>query len=180
MIKSYENKCSRKTSGNSKLKMHCFNSNFDFDHSEFTHGSEGYLVKQNGERVFDTWLGAGTLLLGHTNEKKNISMTPMSKLLSDEAKDLISKTVNYEVGGVGLQTSGSSAVTRACRIARAYNGRKQIALIGNYWHGSDDNFLFTKDGSHLSEGLSAEFEVYYKIFASTDEFLNNKDLERSI
>ena len=158
--------------------MHCFNSNFDFDCSEFTHGSEGYLVKKNGARVFDTWLGAGTLLLGHTNEKKTISMTPMSKSLSDDAKNLIKKLVDYEVGGVGLQTSGSSAVTRACRVARTYNNRKKIALIGNYWHGSDDNFLYTQDGTALSEGLSANYGEHYEAFASTEEFLNDDNIER--
>ena len=155
--------------------MHCFNSNFDFDNSEFTHGLDGFLVKDSGKKLFDTWLGAGTLILGHTNEKMLISMTPMSKSLHKQTMILIQKLVEYEIGGIGLQTSGSSAVTRACRISRTYNGRKKIALIGNYWHGSDDQFLYTHDGSAMSEGLSAQFSEYYEIFASTEDFLNARN-----
>ena len=124
--------------------------------------------------------GGRTLILGHTNERKLISMTPMSKPLEDDKlEELIHNLVNYNVGGVGFQTSGSSAVTRACRIARAYNERKKIALIGNYWHGSDDGFLYLQGGGALSMGLSATFGEYYEIFSSTEEFLNVENIEDS-
>ena len=74
--------------------------------------------------------------------------------IPEQCKPLINKLVNFKVGSLGIQTSGSSAITRACRIARALTGKRLIALIGDFWHGSEDEFLFRHNYEFLSAGLN--------------------------
>ena len=157
--------------------MYCFNSNADPDNSEFIKGFEGWLMLKNGSRLFDSWLGAGTLIFGHTGLTFESGMVPISSEFREEIYTLIEKLVDFKIGGIGFQTSGSSAVTRACRVSLSYNQRKKIALIQNFWHGSDDLFLYKGEGIPLSTGLSSEPNTYYESFSSIESFLECKYLE---
>ena len=119
--------------------------------------------------------GGRNTLLGHTNERKLISMTPTSKPLEHVTlEELIHNSVNYNVGG-GVPNKGSSAVTRACRIARAYNERKD-SLIGNYY-GSDDSFLYLQGGDALSMGLQQHLENIMR-FSAVPKNFNGENIER--
>ena len=85
-------------------------------------------------------------------------------------KNLINKLVDFKVGSLGIQTSGSSAITRACRIARALTKRRLVALIGDFWHGSDDEFLFRHNYELLSDGLSISPGQNYIWFKTLESF----------
>lgn len=160
--------------------MDFLNSNLAFDAS-FSHGDGAYLYDVNGERFFDVWLGSGTLLFGHGGSKKNngeveIDLLPDGKRFSDNCWGLVRDLVDFKIKALGFQTGGSSAVSRACRLARALTNRKKIAVIGDFWHGSDDAFLFKKSNQIISTGVF-DFQLdgmnWYKDFQS---FLDQRDL----
>tara|TARA_B100000579_G_C22825016_1_gene852602 strand:+ start:1084 stop:2202 length:1119 start_codon:yes stop_codon:yes gene_type:complete len=152
--------------------MHYFNSNLE-DNPAIVKAEQTWLIDKNGKRFFDCWLGAGSLVFGHENLSiSNVSwMLPKNSVLKNDNAHLINKLVDFKVGSIGIQTSGSSAVTRACRVARAITQKRLIALIGNFWHGSDDEFLFRKKYQLLSDGLAIEAGKNYVWFESISSFL---------
>ena len=157
--------------------MHFFNSNIKTDHNYDT--SDGpWLINKEGEKFFDCWLGAGTLIFGHEKiQSENINYMLPETFLNQKILNSINELVDFNVGGIGIQTSGSSAVTRACRIARAVTSRKKIALIADFWHGSEDPFLFRRDYELLSEGLVLNPQENYIWYSSIESFLENANLE---
>ena len=114
--------------------MYFYNSNLK-DNPLIVDSNGPWLIDKNGNRLFDCWLGAGTLLFGHSHseEVKTSKMLPEVNI-PEQCKPLINKLVNFKVGSLGIQTSASSAITRACRIARALTGKRLIALIGDFWY----------------------------------------------
>ena len=155
--------------------MHFYNSNLK-DHPLIADSHGPWLVDIYGNRLFDCWLGAGTLLFGHSPSEflDTTKMLPESGI-SKQCQTLIKKLVDFEVDSLGIQTSGSSAITRACRIARALTNRKLIALIGDFWHGSDDEFLFRHNYELLSAGLTISPGENYIWFETISDFLNDTD-----
>ena len=156
--------------------MQFYNSNLK-DNSTFVNSDGPWLIDSQGNRFFDSWLGAGTLIFGH----EKISHTNVTKMLPDtsiykhEEISLINNLVDFEIGSFGIQTSGSSAVTRACRIARAVTNKRLIALIGDFWHGSDDEFLFRQNYELLSDGLAISTGQNYVWFKNLETFLAYKN-----
>jgi glutamate-1-semialdehyde 2,1-aminomutase len=104
-------------------------------------------------------------------------MLPEGNQIEDEFLSLLSELVDFPIGGVGFQTSGSSGVHRAVRLARIATGRHKIAVIGKFWHGSDDQFLFEGEGyTQISKGIPGSFQSESIYFTSLDEFLKAKNL----
>tara|TARA_B100000700_G_scaffold329329_1_gene450591 strand:+ start:11263 stop:12384 length:1122 start_codon:yes stop_codon:yes gene_type:complete len=154
--------------------MHYFNSNLN--KSSFIIDSNGpWLIDNKGKYHFDTWLGSGTLIFGHAQIKQpNIcNMLPSSNLFDVVKPTLINKLVDFEIGSIGIQTSGSSAITRACRVARAATNKRLIALIADFWHGSEDEFLFRHKYELLSDGLAITPSKNFVWFNSIESFLSN-------
>ena len=136
-----------------------------------------WLVDKNGNHLFDCWLGAGTLLYGHAHSDFLNTTKMLPELhIPEECKNLINKLVDFKVGSLGIQTSGSSAITRACRIARALTSRRLVALIGEFWHGSDDEFLFRHNHELLSAGLNIKAGENYRWFENISDFLDYPNL----
>lgn len=156
--------------------MYFFNSNIN-DKFTFEKGAGPWLVKKDGNKLFDCWLGAGTLIFGHEeNKDENINNMLPEASISLNLKNLVSDLVEFNVGAIGFQTSGSSAITRACRIARAVTNRNKIALIADFWHGSEDPFLFRRNYELLSDGLPLNSKENYIWYSSIESFLEKAKL----
>ncbi len=158
--------------------MHYFNSNLIEDFS--IKDCDGpWLIDIDDNFLFDCWLGSGSLLYGHEKlTYKNINkMLPEGDISLKNNINLIDSLVDFEVGAIGIQTSGSSAITRACRVARAITGRRLIALIGDFWHGSEDEFLFKRNYDFISDGLAIQPSQNYVWFESIASFLSSSNIE---
>ena len=68
--------------------MKFFNSNL-IDNPLYTSAEGPWLFDKDKRSVFDTWLGAGTLILGHSNEDQGfpIKMLPEGMKISNEQED---------------------------------------------------------------------------------------------
>ena len=156
-----------------------FNAN-QKEHPSITSSSNQWLIDKNGKKFFDTWLGSGTLIFGHEKEelKTKTDMLPDGVEFDNELKSLFSKLVDFTIGGVGFQTSGSSAVTRAMRLARAITNRDKIAVVGSFWHGSDGDLLFTQQKLKISTGIPKSYQDEIQWFPCLEEFFATKSLDR--
>ena len=156
--------------------MKFFNSNL-IDNPLYTNSEGPWLFDNDKRAVFDTWLGAGTLILGHSNEDQGfpIKMLPEGMKISNKQEDLVKKLVDFKVGGIGFQTSGSSAVTRAVRLARAITEKEKIIVIGGFWHGSEDELLFRENKALLSSGVPKLLQNNIIWFDRLDVALQNLD-----
>ena len=95
--------------------MLLLNSNLDYD-PHFIKSEGAYLIDSNGSTFFDTWLGSGTLIFGHERKVQDTDLLlPTGPNLDKLFLDSIRESVEFNVGAFGLQTSGSSAVSRAIR-----------------------------------------------------------------
>lgn len=154
--------------------MRIFNSNYI--HGSTIVSSQGpWLIAKDGFKIFDTWLGSGTLILGHcagTDPAVPIDMLPDGPELDTTLFQNLEAAAGWPVGGLGFQTSGSSAIARACRLARAATGKEAIAVVKNFWHGSDDQFLFTgSDKTQISPGVPEGSQGCSHYFSSINQFL---------
>lgn len=161
--------------------MHIFNSNLNLN-TKLVKGEGPFLFNSEGDRFFDCWLGSGTLIFGHEKViESNMQSTwllPEGSKVSISFLDLINKIVDFKIGSLGFQTSGSSAVHRACRVARAITEKAKVAVLNLFWHGSDDSFLFVgKDKKKLSDGISDSAQENVCYFESIDQFFNKAKLE---
>ncbi len=158
--------------------MEYYNSNIK-EKAPFVDSSGPWLIDNGGNRFFDSWLGSGTLIFGHEKIKhSNVGkMLPETSISNLDDISLINNLVDFEIGSFGIQTSGSSAITRACRIARAVTNRRLIALIGDFWHGSEDEFLFRHNYELLSDGLAISPGENYVWFETLESFLAQKNCE---
>ena len=158
--------------------MQYYNSNLK-EKSSFVDSSGPWLIDNHGNRFFDSWLGSGTLIFGHEKiNHSNVSkMLPEASISYLDDISLLNNLVDFEIGSFGIQTSGSSAITRACRIARAVTNRRLIALIGDFWHGSEDEFLFRHNYELLSDGLAISPGQNYVWFKNLESFLAQKNCQ---
>ena len=83
--------------------------------------------------------------------------------------------IELKVGGIGFQTSGSSGVTRAVRLARAITEKEKIIVIGGFWHGSEDELLFRENKELLSSGVPKLLQSNIIWFDRLDVALQNLD-----
>jgi glutamate-1-semialdehyde 2,1-aminomutase len=136
-----------------------------------------WLIDRDNRAVFDTWLGAGTLILGHSNENTccPIKMLPEGMQISGKQKELLGNLVDFRVGGIGFQTSGSSAITRAIRLARAVTKKEEIVVVGRFWHGSEDELLFRENKLPVSSGVPKLFHEKIIWFSSLEVALQKLD-----
>ena len=68
-----------------------FNSN-QKEFPEITSSEEQWLIDRNGQKIFDTWLGSGTLIFGHEKASEiKIDMLPHGVEFDDALKSLFAK-----------------------------------------------------------------------------------------
>lgn len=149
------------------------NSNLEAE-PDIIDGSGPWLYAATGTKLFDCWLGSGTLIFGHDRTNSlpiGAKLLPNGVMFDDQTLDDLSALVNFTVSGIGFQTGGSGAITRACRLARAATGRLSIAVVRSFWHGSDDCFLFRDDHMPISTGVPIDKNHSIQYFPSTEHFL---------
>jgi glutamate-1-semialdehyde 2,1-aminomutase len=116
-----------------------------------------YIEDTNGKEYIDMCLGAGTHILGHNNPIVTDQINYQIKLGSlfiapNPMACAFSETLNKATGFERFVfcNTGAEATMRAMRIARAYSGKKKIALFSGGWHGSHDSGLFDDNFSSQS------------------------------
>ena len=160
------------------MSIKLFNANLD-SLPEIIASKDQWLIDRNGNKLFDTWLGSGTLIFGHEKASEiKIDMLPHGVEFDHQIRNLFSKLVDFEVGGIGLQTSGSSAITRAIRLARSITNRDKIAVVGDFWHGSDGDFLFKMQKQKISPGIPKGYQEEIEWFPCLEEFFLAKNLDQ--
>ena len=144
--------------------------------------NEGYLDKQDlfdyaesssifikKKKYIDLSMCAGSLILGHNHPfirktinkifKDRISNIAAPNIFAENfAKNIISVTSNSKK--IIFCNSGTEAVTKALRIARAISKKKKIGYVIGGWHGSVDALLYKPnkylEPLELSSGLLKE------------------------
>ena len=123
------------------------NSN-QIQNSKYIAADNQWLIKRDGSKIFDTWLGSGTLIFGHNADLvrgSTLDLLPEGAEITEDICAHLQQCIDFPLVALGFQTSGSAAVTRAIRLARAYKNRLKIAVISSFWHGSEDLTLFGKN-----------------------------------
>ncbi len=114
---------------------------------------ECFIEDYSGNIYIDTALGAGTHILGHANP---LIVREIEKQAREGTLYILPNKCAHEVGKFLLQAvpcfsgfvfcnSGTEATIRATRIARAYSGKKKVAMFSGGWHGGNDMLLFEED-----------------------------------
>ncbi len=133
----------------------------------YIRGASGCFIDDiDGRRYIDMALGGGTAILGHAN----------SALIANITRHLIAGTlyalpnpIAHQYGEILHQampwfssfvfsSTGSEATLRAMRLARAFNGKKKVALFSGSWHGSHDMVLVEEDYSGSEEAPRLMFK----------------------
>ena len=152
--------------------MILFNSNL-LQNPKIVSGHKQWLIDDEGVQLFDCWLGSGSLLFGHEGHTLiNTEMLPEGISIDPKFRELLSELVDFRIGGLGLQTSGSSAVTRALRVARALTGRQKVAVIADFWHGSDGDLLFKGPRKKMTSGIPDAYQSDMDWFANLRDFFS--------
>jgi glutamate-1-semialdehyde 2,1-aminomutase len=129
------------------------NAGYDRDclHARKAYGC--FIEDCSGNIYIDTALGAGTHILGHAS---SIIAEEIEKQAREGTLYILPNEYTYEVGELLSHAiphfssfvfcnSGTEATIRATRIARAYTGRKKVAMFSGGWHGGNDMLLFEED-----------------------------------
>lgn len=108
-----------------------------------------YLTFEDGLKVLDMCLGAGTHILGHANPlvvetvttaiRDGTLYTLPTKYLYDLVESL-NEALPWASRFIFCNT-GTEAIMRAIRIARAVTGRSDIVIFSGGWHGGCDYTL---------------------------------------
>jgi glutamate-1-semialdehyde 2,1-aminomutase len=106
-----------------------------------------------GRELIDLALGGGSMILGHANPEAAGAIERQAGMGTiyaaphravHEADKLLDDFIPWLPGRVWCN-SGSEAVMRLIRIARAVTGKRKIALFSGCWHGSWDGTLVEED-----------------------------------
>ena len=125
----------------------------------------------NNKKFLDLSLCAGSILLGHNSNiyKKTIKEILNKKLSNFAAKNIhaveLSKTLHkifpkYEK--FIFCNSGTEAVMKSLRVARAISKKKLIISVTGSWHGSTSELLYTNNNKLKNIELSSGLDINFK------------------
>jgi len=150
--------------------------------------SNNYLILKNGKKLLDTTFCSGTLLLGHANKiinkqiKKKIDLGLAYAIpnIHTDKYSIILKKIFKNYSKFLMCGSGSDAIIKSIRIARAITNKEYIVMAKGSWHGSVDQTLFDHDDKKkrtLSKGLTKDtikkiILVPYNDFEKTKKIIN--------
>ena len=106
-----------------------------------------------GETYIDMAMAGGSAILGHANEYvRDAVNTQLRKgalftsptVLAHQYCEILDHHLG-ELDHFAFSSTGSEATLRAIRIARAYTGKRKIAIFGGGWHGSHDLLMVEED-----------------------------------
>jgi glutamate-1-semialdehyde 2,1-aminomutase len=154
----------------------------------FKKGIGSSIFDDNNNKFLDLTSAGGTSLLGHNNKvfkesikeflNKNYSNFALpnqhAKNLSQNIKKIFPQFSKFI-----FCNSGAEANIKAIRIARAVTKKDKIINISGSWHGSIDQFLFSKDKKgkiiKLSSGLEKNIE-HKLIYAPYNNLYETKNV----
>lgn len=149
--------------------------------------ADGSYIKINGKKFLDLSNCAGALLLGHNSKifkrslnelkEKKISNYAAPNLYTVKFAKMLSK-VFPEFKSFIFCNSGSEAIQKTLRIVNALKKEKKIISVQGSWHGSVDQFLFTKlNGINkpISDGINENLKKNL-IFIPYNDILNSKEI----
>ena len=135
-----------------------FNEGYD------SRSAEDYIARAEGCRIWDAAgreyidlsMGSGSMILGHAHPavveavreqiaRGSIFTAPHAAV--HEMSELLAKCLPW-FGGFVFCNSGSEAIMRLARIARAVTNKRKIGLFSGCWHGSWDGTLVEEDYGH--------------------------------
>jgi glutamate-1-semialdehyde 2,1-aminomutase len=130
-----------------------------------------YIFDEKNNKFIDLTSAGGTSLLGHNNKifKKSIKEFLNNNFSNFSLPNEHAKNFGQNIKKIFPQfskfifcNSGAEANIKAIRIARAVTNKDKIINVSGSWHGSIDQFLFSKDKKgkmiKLSDGLEKEIE----------------------
>ena len=154
----------------------------------FNRGYKSIVYDKKNNKYLDLTSAGGTSLLGHNNNIFKESLREFSKnnysnfALPNEHAERFSKKIKKifpQFSKFIFCNSGAEANLKAIRIARAVTKKDKIINISGSWHGSIDQFLFSKDIKgkkiKLSDGLEKDIEKKL-IFAPYNNFKETKKI----
>ena len=140
----------------------------------FERGEGVYLFDPEGKKFLDFGMGLRSVLIGYAEEqidnkaieylKKGMNLTRPS-MIELEAAELMTELIP-SADMVKFTKNGSTAVTAAVKLARAYTGRKKIAICADHpFFSYDDWFIGT---TPMSKGILEEQSNFTKTFKYND------------
>ena len=140
----------------------------------------------------DLSYGAGTLLLGHNskiykkilnNLKKNeISNYATPNIYAEQLSKILYNYFDAYFKKFLFCSTGSEAVLKSLRIAKAVSKKDLIVSVSGSWHGSLDQFLFYPTKSLKVESMSSGISKFYsnnlKIIPYNDIYNSSKILQK--
>ena len=143
-----------------------------------------FLIKDNGAAIFDAGLGAGSQILGYSQNtvvdalKKQVEKgilflnnNTQIHLLAEQLCSVIPRVLNNFV----FCNSGSEATQRAIRYARAATRKNKIASFHGGWHGmnewtlQDDGSRFGNKDDRLPSGIPLSILEHSILLPYNDE-----------
>ena len=146
-------------------KKHIMNEGYNKIDSLFSSGN-GSNIFVNKKKFLDLSLCAGSLILGHNSKifKDSMRNALNSNISNFAAKNQFAvnfsntlKKIYPKYSDFIFCNSGTEAVFKSLRIARAISNKNLIISVTGSWHGSVSELLFTTDKNlkniPLSDGL---------------------------
>ena len=151
-----------------KTKNYIMNEGYSNTSYRFSGGS-GSNVFISGKKYIDLSNAAGSLILGHNSIvykkaikkslTKNLSIIAAPNAQAESYSKLL-KRIFPNYSKFIFCNSGTEAVFKSIRIARAVSKRNKIVSVVGSWHGSADSLLYNADKNlkpfELSAGLTKE------------------------
>ena len=155
---------------------------------DFITSGKGSNIIINKKKILDLSLCAGSLILGHNSKIYRDSVREVLKLNISNfaAKNLHAANLSKTLKKIFPQyskfifcNSGTEAVIKSLRVARAISKKKLIISVSGSWHGSTGELLFTNDNKYrnieLSEGLDKNYSKNLK-FIPYNNIENSKKI----
>ena len=132
-------------------------------------GAQDEKIFTKKKKYIDLSMCAGSILLGHNHK---VFKQSIIKFISKKGSNLAAPNVHARIFTKNFKkiitnaekiifcNSGTEAVLKSLRLARALNGKSKVALVTGGWHGSVDQLLYKTDKNlkpiKLSSGLPEE------------------------
>ena len=133
------------------------------------YGAQGKKIFTKNKKYIDLSMCAGSILLGHNHK---VFQKSIKKFISKKISNIAAPNINAEIFAKNIKkvvpnsekiifcNSGTEAVMKSLRLARALNNKKKIAYVTGGWHGSVDQLLYKANKKlkpvKLSSGLPEE------------------------
>jgi|TARA_B100001093_G_scaffold427282_1_gene421564 glutamate-1-semialdehyde 2,1-aminomutase len=172
------------------MKNLILNEGYDNLNNLFTSG-KGSNIFVNNKKYLDLSLCAGSHLLGHNPKIFKHSINKMlglnvsnfaakNKYTTEFTKTLKKVLPNYSK--FIFCNSGTEAVMKSLRVARAVTQKEIIISVSGSWHGSTSELLYTNnkklESIELSSGLDLNFKKNLKIIPYNNISLSKKILDK--